>query len=58
MEHLWLAETLYLLAGLLKQKFEDKNSEFPIMLHCTIHQENLVAKSLKMDNVKQAANFI
>ena len=49
-------------AGLFRKRFEDENLECPAMLHCIIHQENLAAKSLKMENVlatvKSAVNFI
>ena len=51
-------------AGLLKQKFkgEHKELECSIILHCIVHQQNLAAKTLKMENVlkivKQAVIYI
>ena len=50
------------LRGRIITKFQDLGLPLPKFVHCIIHQENLVAKSLKMEHVmsviKPAVNFI
>ena len=50
------------LRGHIITKFQDLGLPLPKFVHCIIHQENLVAKSLKMEHVmsviKPAVNFI
>ena len=48
--------------SLLKQHLTEKKLPLPITLHCIIHQENLAAKSIGMENVlntvKKVVNYL